>query len=155
MERINKKMILLISDFDGVMTDNTVYVDENGIETVRVSRADGQGVNILRSKGIEVIIVSTEKNAVVTQRANKLGIECIQSANNKKKIVQDICERKKVSLENVAYVGNDINDYEAMCIAGIKIVPQDAYAEVKEIADYITNAKGGCGVIREIAGMVM
>ena len=55
----------------------------------------------------------------------------------------------------MAYVGNDINDYEAMCIAGIKIVPQDAYEEVKEIADYITNAKGGYGVIREIAGMII
>lgn len=147
----NKKIKLLLSDFDGVMTDNTVYVDENGMETVRVSRADGQGVSMLKRQGIEVIIVSTEKNPVVAQRAKKLGIESIQGISDKKIVVQGICKEKGIELDEVAYVGNDVNDYGAMSISGIKIVPADAYTEVKDIADIITKTKGGAGVIREIA----
>lgn len=145
---------LFISDFDGVMTDNRVLVDETGKESVYVSRADGQGINILRSLGIELVIISTEINEVVKKRADKLKVECIHGVENKAECMKNYCMGKNFPLSSVAYIGNDVNDYEAMLLAGIKIVPQDAYEEVKSIADYVTEAKGGYGVIREIAGII-
>lgn len=142
---------LVISDFDGVMTDNRVLVDETGKESVYVSRADGQAIHILRSLGIDLVIMSTEKNGVVKKRAEKLKVECIQSVSDKASCLKNYSIKKKIPLENIAYIGNDINDYEAMQLVGLRIVPQDAYQEVKEIADYMTERKGGEGVIREIA----
>lgn len=149
-----KDIKLIISDFDGVMTDNRVLVDEDGKESVYVSRADGQAVHILHSLGIELVIMSTETNGVVGKRAQKLGIECVQSIHDKAKCLKEYCERRNILLDNVAYIGNDINDYEAMKLAGVKIVPQDAYEEVKQIADYITTVSGGYGVIREVASLI-
>ena len=145
---------LIVSDFDGVMTDNRVLVDENGKESVYVSRADGQGIHMLRSMGIELIIMSTETNGVVGKRAEKLNVECIQSIDDKAEYLKIYCNKRKIPLEEVIYVGNDINDYSAMCMAGIKIVPNDAYKIVKDIADVITKTKGGYGVIREIADII-
>lgn len=149
-EKLNR-IELIVTDFDGVMTDNRVLVDETGKEAVFVSRADGQAIHILHSMGIDLIIMSTETNGVVTRRAEKLNIECIQAVSNKGRCLEEYCSRKNISLQNVAYVGNDVNDYEAMCLAGVKIVPKDAYEVVKKIADYVTETEGGYGVIREIA----
>lgn len=148
------KIKIVISDFDGVMTDNRVLIDENGKESVYVSRADGQGINILRSLGIDLIIISTEMNGVVEKRASKLKVKCIHGVTNKAECMTEYCRENNIPLKNVVYIGNDINDYDAMQLAGIKIVPCDAYEEVKSIADYVTMAKGGYGVVREIAGLI-
>lgn len=145
---------IIISDFDGVMTDNRVLIDENGKESVYVSRADGQAIHILRSLGIELVIMSSETNGVVGKRAQKLGVEYIQSIHDKAQCLKDYCEERNIMLCNVAYIGNDVNDYEAMNLAGFKIAPQDAYKEVKQIADYITKVNGGYGVIREVASLI-
>jgi YrbI family 3-deoxy-D-manno-octulosonate 8-phosphate phosphatase len=145
---------LIVSDFDGVMTDNRVMVDEDGRESVVVSRADGQAVHLLRSMGIELVIMSTETNGVVGQRAKKLGVECVQSVSDKADCLRQYCDEKQISMKHIAYVGNDVNDYGALQLAGTKIVPQDAYDEVKKIADYVTETKGGYGVIREIAEII-
>jgi len=142
---------LIISDFDGVMTDNRVLIDETGKESVCVSRADGQAVHILRSLGIDLAIISTETNGVVVKRARKLKVECIQSVSDKAECLKEYSNRRNIPLRDIAYVGNDINDYKAMKLVGLKIVPNDAYQEVKNIADYVTETKGGYGVIREIA----
>ena len=145
---------LIVSDFDGVMTDNRVLVDETGKESVYVSRADGQGINLLRSMGIELVIMSTETNGVVAKRAEKLKVKCIQSIRDKSKCLSEYCDNRNISLNNVAYIGNDVNDYSAMCLAGIIIGPCDAYQIVKDMADIVTEAKGGYGVIREVAEIV-
>ncbi len=146
-----KEIKLVFSDFDGVMTDNRVLIDETGKESVFVSRADGQAIHILRSLGIDLVIMSTETNSVVTRRAEKLKVECVQAVSNKGECLKEYCNRKSIPLQKVAYVGNDVNDYEAMCLAGVKIAPKDAYEVVIKIADYVTDTKGGYGVIREIA----
>lgn len=145
---------LIISDFDGVMTDNRVLIDETGRESVYVSRADGQAVHILRSMNINVAIISTEKNEIVKKRAEKMGIESIHGVLDKAECLKRYCEERNILLQSVAYIGNDVNDLEAMKLAGIKIVPSDAYEDVKKIADYITETKGGYGVLREIAGVI-
>lgn len=136
------------------MTDNRVMIDENGKESVYVSRADGQGINMLRSLGVELAILSTEINEVVRKRADKLKVECIHGVGDKVECMERFCMEKDIPLNRVAYIGNDVNDYDAMLLAGIKIVPNDAYEEVKSIADYVTEAKGGYGVVREVAGII-
>lgn len=145
---------LIISDFDGVMTDNRILVDERGNESAYVSRADGQAIHILRAMGIELVIMSTETKGIVEKRAEKFNVECLNGISDKAKCLKKYCNDRNIELKNVAYIGNDINDYEAMKLVGLKIVPDDAYNVVKKIADYVTKAKGGYGVIREIAELM-
>ena len=146
---------LIIYDFDGVMTDNKVYVDQNGREMVQVNRADGLGVAEIKKLGIKQIIISTEKNSVVTARANKLGIYCLQGIEIKKKALIDYCYKNDYKLQNVAYIGNDINDKDAMQNAGITFCPADAHDSIKEIADHVLITKGGHGVIRELLDLII
>jgi len=141
---------LLVYDFDGVMTDNKVYVDQNGNEMVQVSRADGLGIAEIRKLGIQQMILSTETNPVVAARAIKLDLLCIQGVDNKAQTLTDYCENHQFELSNVAYVGNDINDLEVMKLVGTTFCPADAYSSIKEISQFILSSKGGEGVAREI-----
>lgn len=145
---------VVVSDFDGVMTDNRVMVTEDGKEAVLVNRADGMGVEMLREQGIPVVVMSTETNPVVSARAKKLGVPVLQSLNDKERALREYCAGQGIKLCDVLYVGNDINDLSAMKISGYKVVPNDAYKQVKEIADVILTSNGGYGVIREIAELV-
>jgi N-acylneuraminate cytidylyltransferase len=149
-----KNTKIIVSDFDGVMTDNRALVDENGKESVYVSRADGQGINIMKEMGIEVIVLSTEKNPVVSRRAEKLGIFCLQDVRDKRQAVLEYCRENNLKTSEVAYIGNDVNDLGALEVAGVKIVPSDGDKSVKRIADIITDTNGGYGVIREIAAIL-
>ena len=144
------KVELIVYDFDGVMTDNKVYVDENGREMVQVNRSDGLGVEELKKMGYKQIIISTEKNPVVSARAEKLKIPFLQNIKNKKDSLNDYCNNNKINLKHVIFIGNDINDLEAMKIVGNAFCPSDSHKSIKLISNYIFNAKGGAGVIREL-----
>ena len=148
------KLELIVYDFDGVMTNNKVYLSQNGNETVQVNRADGLGVSEIKILGIEQIIISTETNPVVTTRANKLGINCLQGVENKKEALNKYCKKNDLDLKNVAYVGNDINDKEAMEIVGFTFCPVDAHGSIKKISNHILDTKGGNGVIRELLDFI-
>ena len=145
---------LMVYDFDGVMTDNKVYVDQYGKEMVQVNRGDGLGVSEIKKLGIQQIIISTEKNTVVSSRATKLGIPCLQGIENKKTVLMDYCENNNFDLQNVAYMGNDLNDKDAMMIAGVTFCPADAYDSIKDISNHILKTKGGDGVVRELFGLI-
>ena len=147
-------IILLVYDFDGVMTDNKIYVDQHGNEMVRVSRADGLGISEIRKLVIEQIILSTETNPVVAARAKKLDLFCIQCVDNKAQTLTDYCENHQFELSNVGYVGNDINDLEVMKLVGTTFCPADAHVSIKEISQYILDSKGGEGVSREIFDLI-
>ena len=121
-------------DFDGVMTDNKVYVDQKGNEMVQVNRADGLGISEIKKLGIEQMIISTEKNTVVSTRAKKLDIKCLQGIDNKKEALKNHCIDNNINLKTVAYVGNDINDKEAMEIVSVTICPADAHDLIKNIS---------------------
>ncbi len=149
-----KSLELIIYDFDGVMTDNRVEVDENGVETVRVNRSDGLAISVLKKKDIPQVIISTEKNPVVQKRAEKLGIPVSHSVDDKKDFVASYLKEKNIDSRNVVYVGNDINDLEAMKIVGLPIAPADAHRAVKRIAKYTTRARGGEGVVRELLDII-
>ena len=150
-----QKIKLIVYDFDGVMTDNKVYVSEEGNEMVQVNRADGLGVSEIKKQGIDQIIISTEKNPVVSIRANKLGIKCLQAIDDKKAALINYCEKNGIDFDYVAYVGNDINDRDAMRIAGFKFCPSDSHKSIKKISNHVFKASGGNGVVRELFCLMM
>jgi len=151
---LNNKIKLFVYDFDGVMTDNKVYIDQNGNEMVQVNRADGLGVVEIKKMEIEQIIMSTETNPVVSARAIKLDIPCLQGLDNKKDTLLDYSKKNDIDLKNVAYVGNDINDKDAMEIAGFSFCPADAHETIKKISDHVFKRYGGDGVIRELLDLI-
>ena len=142
---------LIVYDFDGVMTDNRMIVFQDGTKAVIVNRADGLGVDRFRSLGIPQLILSTETNPVVKARAAKLRLEVIASCQNKKNALKSYCTENGYALNKVMYVGNDLNDLEAMTIVGFPVAPADAHPKIKKIAKLITEAKGGGGVIKEVS----
>jgi len=146
---------LLILDFDGVLTDNRVYIMQDGKEAVACHRGDGWGINLLRKAGLEVLILSTETNPVVSARAKKLGIECKQGCSDKVEATREIIEARHLDPERVMYVGNDTNDAGAMALVGHPAAPADAHSEILKIARIVTQAKGGHGVARELADLLL
>lgn len=140
---------LIISDFDGVMTDNKVFTDVNGVESVCCSRSDGLALDYLRKSMIKFVVLSTEANPVVKARCLKLQVECIQATDDKERDVLDLAARLQVPLETIAYIGNDINDLSAMKLCGCRVCPSDAHPKVKAISTTILRSRGGEGVIRE------
>ena len=151
-QKITARPSLIVYDFDGVMTDNRVTVDEHGTEYVTVHRGDGYGVRMIKdSLHIPQIILSTEANPVVVRRAEKLKIPVIHNAGDSKAdILKKYLSENGFDLKNVMYIGNDLNDYDAMQLCGIKCCPSDAEPEITAAADYVFGARGGFGVIREL-----
>ncbi len=145
------KIALIIFDFDGVFTDNRVIVDETGKEAVICNRSDGLGVRLLHDRNIAMLILSTETNPVVAQRAGKLRLECIQGVSDKKAALLSYCNEKGINIKNVMYVGNDLNDYEAMQIVGFPVAPGDAHPKIRALAKTVLYQKGGEGAIAELA----
>jgi len=154
VERETLEAIRLVAfDFDGVFTDNMVYVLENGSEAVRCFRGDGIGLEKLERMGIEVIIISTETNPVVSERSRKLGIRCVQGCNDKQEALEAIIQEMGVSPAQAAFVGNDINDLPCLTRVGLPIAVQDAHPDVIPHARYQTNARGGHGAVREVCDL--
>ena len=154
IEKKLKKIKLIFFDFDGVFTNNSVIVDENGKESVICNRSDGIGLSRLREGGVKLIIVSTELNHVVSARAKKLKIKVFQGVENKLKLIQKILDEESIVPSESIFVGNDINDIPAMNYVGVGVAPADSYSEVKLICDILLKRNGGHGAVREICDMV-
>jgi 3-deoxy-D-manno-octulosonate 8-phosphate phosphatase (KDO 8-P phosphatase) len=152
-----KKIRLVISDSDGVLTDTGVYYSERGEEMKRFSIRDGMGVERLRNIcGIESAIRTGELSGSVKKRAEKLGIEELHlGIKDKKKALNEIIQRRKISLENVAYISDDTNDIEVLKIAGLSACPADAVIQIKMIFNFITDSKGGNGAFRDLAELII
>lgn len=145
---------LLVLDFDGVFTDNAVYVSQEGIESVRCWRSDGLGLSRLRSKGVHLQIISTELNPVVTVRAQKLKIPCKQGVDDKAAAIMEICRELHVDLAYTMFVGNDINDIPAFKSVGFPVAVADAYPETDQHVLFKTDKPGGHGAVREICDLI-
>jgi len=155
VERAALEVIRLVAfDFDGVFTDNMVTVFEDGSEAVRCFRGDGLGLRKLERAGIRAIIISTEPSAVVSARSRKLGIRCIQDCADKHAALEAVARELGLSLAQVAFVGNDINDLSCLTCVGLPIVVQDAHPDVVPYARYQTKARGGHGAVREICDLL-
>jgi 3-deoxy-D-manno-octulosonate 8-phosphate phosphatase (KDO 8-P phosphatase) len=145
---------LFFYDFDGVMTDNKVIVREDGTESVMCSRADGLAVSEIKKRGIPQAIISTESNKTVISRAAKLDIPVINNVADKKEAVVSYCQKLNIRLEETLFIGNDINDREAMLVTGFPVCPADACREIKEIAKLVLPVGGGHGVIRALLDII-
>jgi YrbI family 3-deoxy-D-manno-octulosonate 8-phosphate phosphatase len=145
----------VITDFDGVMTDNRVMVDGDGHESVICNRGDGWGISLLKRAGILVACISTETNPVVGARCKKLGIPYRQGEKDKFAALGELLGAHGIPLENCLYVGNDTNDAKCLQSVGIAVVPRDAAPEVRNLAHWTTLAGGGEGVLREIASALL
>ena len=143
-----------VFDFDGVFTDNRVWVNERGEEALAFSRSDGLGLRRLDEVGVRYLIVSMEKNAIVGVRARKLEIDCVQGIDDKLSVVRDLAVDLGVTLEDTAFVGNDINDAECLRAVGVPVVPADAWPEVKPLAHWVLSRPGGSGCVREFCDAV-
>ncbi len=150
-----KKIKALFLDFDGVLTDDRVVTDENEKEAVFCSRSDGLGIENLRKAGVYVAVISKEKNPVVAARCKKLQIDCLQAIDNKLPAFKEQLEKRKLSREETAFVGNDVTDIECIKEAGIGIAVNDANPLAAKEADFVTSKKGGRGAVREIADLIL
>ena len=139
-----------IFDFDGVLTNNHVYLNEHGEEFVSCNRSDGLAFDVLRKLKKPTFIVSTEKNLVVTARAKKLNVSVIQAVEKKTECVKDLAKRESFNLDKILYVGNDLNDYEVMQLCGLSVCPIDSHPKIKAIANITLTSNGGNGVVREL-----
>lgn len=146
-----KNIKLLVLDFDGVMTDNRVLVDQDGREAVWCHRGDGYGIGLLKKAGFEVMVLSTEPNPVVSARCKKLGIACVQDCSDKLEALKKIAAERNLKQEEIAFVGNDVNDLDGLRWVGWPIAVADAIPAVLDVAKFVTTRDGGFGAVREVA----
>jgi YrbI family 3-deoxy-D-manno-octulosonate 8-phosphate phosphatase len=149
----------VVFDFDGVFTDNFVYVDSKGVETVRCSRADSFGISLLTrqvkksAKRIDVFVLSTEVNEVVQKRCIKMGIECHVGARDKANYLEYWFADNRPEVgdpySETIFFGNDLNDLGVMQRVGLSFAPADAHSRVKEVATHVLTKQGGQGFVRE------
>ncbi|GAA3510992.1 N-acylneuraminate cytidylyltransferase [Aeromicrobium panaciterrae] len=145
----------VVTDFDGVHTDDRVTVDEFGIESVTVSRSDGMGIARLRRAGIPVLILSTERNPVVTARGTKLGVEVIAACDDKRAALARWAAGRQIDLGDIAYLGNDVNDVACLNSVGWPVVVADAHHEARAASRIVLRRNGGEGAVRELADRVL
>ncbi|MBN2146010.1 MAG: acylneuraminate cytidylyltransferase [Anaerolineales bacterium] len=146
---------LVVFDFDGVMTDDRVWTDQNGQEMVAANRGDGMGIALLRKAGIPAIVLSTEPNPVVAARCRKLGLPVLQGVGDKASTLEKILAERQLDKANVIYLGNDINDVPCFPLVGCAVVVADAHPAALQQADLILQLPGGHGAVRELCDMIL
>lgn len=149
-----REIRFIVFDFDGVFTDDAVYVTQDGTEMVRCWRGDGLGLRKLDAVGVGTAILSTEVNPVVGVRARKLRIACFQGIEDKGQRLAELAADADVPLDRVAYVGNDINDLPCFTRVGMPIAVRNAHPDVLEGVRYQTTAAGGHGAVREVCDVI-
>ena len=149
-----QKPKILFTDFDGCLTDDRVWLNQEGEEFVAANRKDGLAVKRLKNLGIQVVIASTETNKVVFARGNKMGVEVLQGLADKAESIDQYLKQKNLSWNEVWYIGNDVNDLGAIEKAKLSISPADAVKKVRKAVDVILKTNGGYGVLSEIASLL-
>lgn len=144
----------VVFDFDGVFTDNRVWTNEHGEESVACWRGDAHGLRRLEEVGVEHLIISTEVNLAVGARAKKIRAACIQGVEDKPPVLREEVERRGFTLEETAFLGNDVNDARCLEIVGLPVVPADAWPEVVPLAQLVLTRRGGYGCVRELCDAV-
>lgn len=142
---------MFLTDCDGCLTDGGVYYSEKGDELKKFNTRDGMGFSLLRQRGIVTGIITSESVELNKRRAEKLKLDILEAGcKDKLETIKNLCEVRGIAMSQVCYIGDDINDVEAIEAVGYGCCPADAMPEVKVVADYITKARGGEGVIREV-----
>ena len=145
----------VVTDFDGVHTDDSATIAQDGTEAVTVSRSDGMGVALLRSAGVPMLILSTEQNPVVTARARKLRVDVAQGIGDKGEALRTWAEGRGIPLSRIAYVGNDVNDLSCLDLVGWPVAVPDAHPLVLAAARLVLDRPGGAGAVRDLADRVL
>ena len=141
---------IIITDFDGCLTDDRVWLNQDGEEFVAANRKDGLAVKRQKNLGIEVVIASTETNKVVLARGNKMGVEVLQGLADKAESIDQYLKQKNLSWNDVWYIGNDVNDLGAINKAKLSISPADAVRKVRKTVHVVLKTNGGRGILSEI-----
>jgi len=151
-----KNIKLVVTDIDGVWTDAKMHYTNDGDFMKSFSTYDGMAVQILREKGLETVIITSENSKIVLERAKKLKIEnIVLNEKNKLKKLKEICASKKISLNEVAYIGDDLNDVEVLKNVGFSALSNNSPIKDKVNVDYVTVRKGGDGAFREFADLII
>jgi YrbI family 3-deoxy-D-manno-octulosonate 8-phosphate phosphatase len=145
---------VIFTDFDGCLTDDRVWLNQEGEEFVAANRKDGLAINRFKKLGIKVVITSTETNKVVTARATKLGIDALQGLADKVEAIENYISKYNLTWKDTWYIGNDVNDLGAIRKAKFSICPNDAVKAVKKEVDLKLKTKGGYGVLSELATLL-
>jgi YrbI family 3-deoxy-D-manno-octulosonate 8-phosphate phosphatase len=149
------RITLVVLDFDGVLTDNAVWVLQDGTEMVRCDRSDGLGLAMLTASGVTVVVMSTETNPVVAARCRKLGVPCMQGVADKGRELSSLIAGQRLDPARVAYVGNDVNDLGAMAVVGLPVAVADAHPRVRSAAVLVLTRPGGHGAVREFCDRLL
>lgn len=151
-----KKVKLLVMDIDGTLTDGAMYYSQNGEELKRFSTRDGMGITLLHKSEIKTAILTSENSQIAQKRGEKLKInKIILNSKDKSNALISLSEHFSISLAEIAYIGDDVNDLHAMKMAGVSICPSDAVEEIKKVSDYISIYAGGNGAVRELCEMIL
>jgi 3-deoxy-D-manno-octulosonate 8-phosphate phosphatase (KDO 8-P phosphatase) len=154
--RVLKRVRLVAMDVDGVLTDAGMYYSESGDEVKKFNTRDGMGIKMLQAAGLVTAFITKEKTAIVERRGQKLAVpEVHQAVDDKLAVLTTLAKRYGHSLEQVAYIGDDVNDLEALRAVGFSAAPADAMPSVLKAVDYICAKKGGEGAVREIADLLL
>jgi N-acylneuraminate cytidylyltransferase len=145
---------LVILDFDGVLTDNRVWTDQDGREAVASNRSDSEGLSQLRSSGVDALVLSKEVNPVVAARCRKLNLPCLQGIEDKGRALENLLKERNLVPQQVAYLGNDTNDLACFPLVGWAVAVADAHPEVKRRADLVLARNGGHGAVRELCELI-
>jgi len=147
---------LVLSDVDGVLTDGGMYYSEKGEEFKKFNTRDGMAVELLHKSGIKTALISRENSRIITKRASKIKADKAYLGIQKKELeIMKICNRFHIDPTNIVYIGDDLNDLEIMKMVGFSATPYDGNLEIKKIANYICKARGGEGVLREVADLII
>lgn len=156
LKEIIKNLKLVIFDVDGVFTNGSVYLNEDGREMMKFSRIDGRGIRLLRQKGLKTAIITSEESTIVKFRMEKLKIDEIYiGILNKIMIYNDLKKKYNLLDENICYLGDDTNDLEILKIVGLSCCPKNALKIVKQISKYVSDFKGGKGFVRDVCNLII
>jgi len=150
------KIKIVLTDVDGVLTDGGMYYTKDGDIMKKFFTRDGMGVTLLKKKNIATIIVTKEQSEAVKQWATKMKIEKLHDGiKYKESILDEIRKKYTINLDEIAYIGDDINDVKLLRKVGLSVAPNDAIKAVKKECDYICSSKSGSGAFREFADLIL
>ena len=153
---ILKKLRLFATDVDGVLTDGGMYFGESGEEMKKFQAHDGMGIKLLQAEGIITAIITMENTKLVARRAEKLGIpEIHQGVRDKLAVIRQLVEKYQLTLDQAAYMGDDVNDLPALRAVGFSGAPADCVDPVRRAAHYLCRKKGGDGAVREVVDLIL
>jgi YrbI family 3-deoxy-D-manno-octulosonate 8-phosphate phosphatase len=154
--KVFKELKLFATDVDGVLTDAGMYYGESGEELKKFNTRDGMGIKLLQAEGVMIAIITMEQTKIVARRAKKLGItEVFQGAKDKVAVLTHLAEKFHIPFEQMAYMGDDVNDVAALQTVGYAAAPADCVDQVRQVVHYICQKNGGEGVVREVIDMIL